>query len=306
VVQLEPLFACNLRCPGCGKTEHPPQVLSRRMSAADALCGVMESGAPVVSIAGGEPLLHPDIVQIVDALVDRRLSVYLCTNGLLLRDRLDLFRPSPYFAWVVHLDGIGEDHDRAVGREGVFAEAAAAVREAKGRGFRVTTNSTVFAGTTARQVADLLDFLCVDLGVDAVMLSPGFGQEGALDQAACLSAVGARALFREVFADRRRRRWRFNHSPLYLDFLTGQTDLPCTPWAVPSYSVLGWQRPCYMWADGYAATYRELLDTTDWARYGRGKDPRCADCLAHSGHEPSAVLALLRSPLTAVRSYLRR
>jgi hopanoid biosynthesis associated radical SAM protein HpnH len=305
VVEVEPLFACNLQCPGCGKTAHPADILSRRMTVAEVVAGVEECGAPVVSIAGGEPLVHKDIGAITEALIKRRKLVYLCTNGLLLRKKLDLFRPSPYFAWAVHVDGVGQRHDDSVGREGVFAEAVAGIKAAQARGFRVTTNSTVFASDSAKDVIELLDFLCLDLKVDSAMVSPGYAQAGASAGDAFLQAEETRRLFREVLGAGRRR-WRLNHSPLYLDFLTGRLDLVCSPWAIPSLSVLGWQRPCYMLADGYAASYQELLDSTDWPAYGRGKDPRCADCMAHSGYEPSAVTTGTGSPLQMLRSYLRR
>jgi hopanoid biosynthesis associated radical SAM protein HpnH len=306
VIELEPLFACNLRCPGCGKTEHPPEILARRMSIEEAVAGVVESEAPIVSIAGGEPLLHSDIVGIVEGLISRRISVYLCTNGLLLRERLDSFSPSPYFAWVVHLDGLGDQHDRSVDRKGVFEEAVCGVKEARTRGFRVTTNSTLFSGAAVTHVVGLLDFLCLELGVDSVMVSPAHAQENAADQDAFPAVAETRTLFRDVLDQRRRNRWRFNHSPLYLEFLAGRADLPCTPWAIPSFSVLGWQRPCYLLADGHAESYRELVETTDWASYGRGKDPRCSNCMAHCGYEPSAVIEMLRSPFDSARTYLRR
>ncbi|MCL5734338.1 MAG: adenosyl-hopene transferase HpnH [Actinobacteria bacterium] len=305
VVELEPLFACNLRCPGCGKTDHPPEVLSRRMSVQDAIAGLMECGAPVVSIAGGEPLLHPEIGDMAKAAIEHGITVYLCTNGLLLRKTIDLFTPSPYFSWVVHVDGIGNEHDCYVGREGVFAEAIAGMQEAKSRGFRVTTNSTFFSTDSPQKVIGLLEYLYQDVGVDAVMVSPAYAQEGAADQNHFPVVQETQRLFSEVLREGRRR-WRFNHSPLYLDFLAGYADLPCLPWAIPSFSVLGWQRPCYLLADGYAESYRELLETTDWAAYGRGRDPRCSNCMAHSGHEPAAVTAMLRSPLIGLRSYLRR
>jgi hopanoid biosynthesis associated radical SAM protein HpnH len=277
------------------------------MTAAEAVAGVEECGAPVVSIAGGEPLVHGEIDGMVKALIERRRFVYLCTNGLLLRKKLGLFAPSPYFAWAVHLDGVGEKHDAAVGRPGVFDEAVAGIKAAKSRGFRVTTNSTVFASDSPKQVTELLDYLCSDLRVDSVMMSPGYAQAGASASDGFLEAQETRKLFGEVLAGRReggRRRWRFNHSPLYLDFLAGRFDLVCAPWAIPSFSVLGWQRPCYMLADGYANSYRELLDTTDWSLYGRGRDSRCDNCMAHSGYEPAAVLAGMSSPAGMLRSYL--
>jgi len=241
----------------------------------------------------------------VEALIDRRMSVYLCTNGLLLTDKLDLFKPSPHFAWTVHMDGVGEDHDRSVGRSGVFEKAVVGIAEARARGFRVTTNSTFFNHYSPEQVVNLLDFLCFELGVDAVMVSPAYAQSGASDQGRFLATAETQQLFRAAFNRVPRRRWRFNHSSLYLDFLQGGVDLPCTPWGIPSFSVLGWQRPCYLLADGYAGSYRELLETTDWAKYGRGRDSRCSHCMAHSGYEPSAVIATMRSPLRAVRSFVR-
>ena len=306
VVELEPLFACNLHCAGCGKTEHPPEILSRRMSVQQAIDGLLECGAPLVSIAGGEPLMHSEIGEIVEAVIDSGMSVYLCTNGVMLKEKLDLFQPSPHFAWVVHLDGLGELHDMAVGKAGVFKRAVAGIAEAKTRGFRVTTNSTFFNTDTSQTVIDLLDFLYLDLGVDAVMVSPAYAQGGAADQNHFPVVTETQRLFREVLGQGRRRRWRFNHSSLYLDFLTGAIDLPCSPWAIPSFSVLGWQRPCYLLADGYADSYRELVEGTNWTKYGRGRDPRCANCMAHCGYEPSAVRAMLRSPVLGLRSYLRR
>jgi hopanoid biosynthesis associated radical SAM protein HpnH len=305
IVELEPLFACNLSCAGCGKIQHPPELLRRRMSVAEAVAAVEECGAPMVSIAGGEPLLHPEIDRMVAELVRRRRFVYLCTNGLLLERRLDRFQPSPYFAFAVHLDGTRERHDASVCRSGVFDRAVAAIRAAKARGFRVTTNTTFFSHDTPATVREVLDFLNDELGVDAMMLSPGYAYEKAPDQEHFLGAEATRALFAEAFAGGRRRRWRLNHSPMFLDFLEGRVELACTPWGIPSYSVLGWQRPCYLLADGYAKTYRELLESTDWDRYGRGRDPRCANCMAHCGYEPSAVLATagsLRQSLRALRS----
>ena len=302
IVELEPLFACNLACAGCGKIQHPTEILRRRMSVEEAVAAIEECGAPMVSIAGGEPLLHPDIGRMVAELVRRKRFVYLCTNGVLLRRKLDLFEPSPYFGFVVHIDGVGEHHDRAVCREGVFDECVAAIREAKRRGFRVTTNSTFFTTDSPETVRSVLDFLNDELGVDAMMISPGYAYEKAPDQVHFLSVRQTQRLFADAFAGGRRRRWRLNHSPLFLDFLEGRRDFQCTPWGIPSYSVLGWQRPCYLMADGYAATYQELVETTDWSRYGRGRDPRCANCMAHCGYEPSAVLATTQSLRESLRA----
>ena len=302
IVEMEPLFACNLACPGCGKIQHPTEILRKRLSVEECVGAMEECGAPMVSIAGGEPLLHPQIADIVEALLERKKFVYLCTNGVLLRRRMDQFKPSPYFSWAVHVDGLRERHDIAVAREGVFDEVVEAIREAKRRGFRVTTNSTFFNTDTPESVRGVLDFLNDDLGVDSLMISPGYAYEKAPDQEHFLQVSETRRLFREAFADGRRKRWRLNHSPLFLDFLEGKVDYQCTPWGIPSYSVFGWQRPCYLMADGYAETYQELLETTDWDSYGRGRDERCASCMAHCGYEPSAVIATAGSLRQSLRA----
>ena len=302
IVEMEPLFACNLECPGCGKIQHPTEILRKRLSVEECVGAMEECGAPMVSIAGGEPLLHPQIADIVEALLERKKFVYLCTNGVLLRRRMDQFKPSPYFSWAVHVDGLRERHDIAVAREGVFDEVVEAIREAKERGFRVTTNSTFFNTDTPESVRGVLDFLNDDLGVDSLMISPGYAYEKAPDQEHFLQVTETRRLFREAFADGRRKRWRLNHSPLFLDFLEGKVDYQCTPWGIPSYSVFGWQRPCYLMADGYTETYRELIETTDWDSYGRGRDERCASCMAHCGYEPSAVIATAGSLRQSLRA----
>src|SRR5579884_3912254 len=302
LVELEPLFQCNLACAGCGKIQHPEPVLRRRMPVEQAIGAIEECGAPMVSIAGGEPLIHPEIDQIVEGLIERKKFVYLCTNALLMERKLHKFKPSPYFAWAVHLDGLRERHDESVCRDGVFDKAVAAIRAAKAAGFRVTTNTTFFSTDSPKDVREVLDFLNDDLGVDAMMISPGYAYEKAPDQEHFLGVRQTTALFREAFSGGGRRRWRLNHTPLFLDFLEGKVDFECTAWGIPSYSVLGWQRPCYLMADGYASSYQELVDTTDWASYGRGRDPRCANCMAHCGYEPTAVMATARSPRESVRA----
>lgn len=306
IVELEPLFACNLACPGCGKIQHPTDVLRQRVSVEQAVAAMEECGAPMVSIAGGEPLLHPDIGRMVRELLDRKLFVYLCTNGVMLERRLDLFEPSPYFSFAVHVDGLREQHDLAVDRNGVFDTAVAAIREAKARGFRVTTNTTFFNTDTPESVRAVLDYLNDDLKVDAMMISPAYSYEKAPDQEHFLPTEQTTDLFRRAFANGDRKRWRLNHSPLFLDFLEGKVDYQCTPWGIPSYSVFGWQRPCYLMGDGYAETYQELIDTTDWDAYGRGRDPRCENCMAHCGYEPSAVVATTASLRQSLRAAVGR
>ena len=304
VVELEPLFACNLACNGCGKIQHPHDVLRRRMPVDQAVSAVLESGAPCVSVAGGEPLMHPQIDEIVNQLVKRKKFVILCTNALLVRKRIDRFnfKPSPYFQWAVHIDGLRERHDESVSKEGTFDEAVAAIKELKARGFRVTTNSTFFNTDTPQTVIDVLNFLNDDIKVDQMMISPAYAYEKAPDQEHFLGVEETRELFRKAFADGRRKKWRLMHSPLFLDFLEGKRDFDCTAWGIPSYSLLGWQKPCYLMNDGYVRTYQELIETTEWEKYGRGKDPRCNNCMAHCGYEPSAVLATMSSLRESLRA----
>ncbi len=302
IVELEPLFQCNLECSGCGKIQHPEHVLARRMPVEQAVGAIEESGAPMVSIAGGEPLIHPEIHLIAAELVRRKKFVYLCTNAILLERKLEKFKPSPYFAWAIHMDGLRERHDASVEREGVFDKAVAAIRAAKARGFRVTTNTTFFTQDSPKTVREVLDFLNDELGVDEMMISPAYAYEKAPDQEHFLGVRQTRELFREAFADGRRKRWRLNHSPLFLDFLEGKEEFECTAWGIPSYSLFGWQRPCYLMSDGYAQTYKELVETTDWSKYGRGRDPRCENCMAHCGYEPTAVLKTTHSLRQSLRA----
>jgi len=302
IVELEPLFACNLACEGCGKIQHPHDILKQRMPVEQAVAAIEESGAPMVSIAGGEPLMHPQIEVIVEELIKRKKYVYLCTNALLMPRKIDKFKPSHYFSWAVHIDGLEERHDQSVAKKGVFAQAVDNIKEAQRRGFRVTTNTTFFNTDTPQTVIDVLNFLNDDLKVDQMMISPAYAYEKAPDQEHFLGVEETRELFRKAFADGRRKKWRLNHSPLFLDFLEGKVDYSCTAWGIPSYSLFGWQRPCYLMNDGYAKTYKELLETTDWSKYGRGKDPRCANCMAHCGYEPSAVLATMGSLKQSIRA----
>ncbi|QEC50889.1 adenosyl-hopene transferase HpnH [Baekduia soli] len=302
ILELEPLFQCNLACEGCGKIQHPEHELRRRMPVQDAIDAVEECGAPMVSIAGGEPLIHPEIDEIVRQLVARKKFVYLCTNALLMERKLDKFTPGPYFSWAVHIDGLAERHDASVAREGTFDKAVSAIRAAKAAGFRVTTNTTFFTHDSPETIRSVLDFLNDELEVDEMMISPAYAYEKAPDQEHFLGVRQTRELFKAAFADGRRKRWRLNHSPLFLDFLEGKADFACTPWGIPSYSLFGWQRPCYLMGDGYTKTYKELLETTDWDAYGRGKDPRCENCMAHCGYEPTAVVATSQSLKQSLRA----
>ena len=302
LVELEPLFACNLKCAGCGKIEQPHDVLKKRMPVEQAVAAVLESGAPMVSIAGGAPLMHKQIDEIVRQLLDRNKIVFLCTNAVLLPKHIHKFTPHRNFAWMVHIDGMRDRHDESVRKVGVFDQAVAAIRDAKARGFKVMTNTTFFDTDTPTDVIEVLDYLNDELGVDNMQISPGYAYERAPDQEHWLGTEQTRALFQKAFGEGRRKKWRLNHSPLFLDFLEGKRDFECTPWGIPSYSLLGWQRPCYLLDDGYAQTYKELIETTDWNAYGRGKDPRCANCMAHCGYEPTAVLATMGSLRETIRA----
>jgi hopanoid biosynthesis associated radical SAM protein HpnH len=304
VLMLEPLFKCNLACAGCGKIQYPEEILKRSLTPEQCFAAAEECGAPVVSVAGGEPLVHPAIGEIVQGLVRRRKFVYLCTNALLLKRKLDLFEPTDYLTLSIHLDGIQKRHDACVQREGVYEAAVASIREAKARGFRVTTNTTVFEGHAPEDLHRFFDDM-TELGVDGLMISPGYSYEKAPVQDKFLKRERTKELFREIFAPLRngRKKWTFNHSPFYLDFLEGKLDYQCTPWGNPNYNIFGWQRPCYLFSEGgYAKTFKELMETTPWEKYGTGRHPKCDNCMTHCGYEPTAVNASLESVGNVIRS----
>jgi hopanoid biosynthesis associated radical SAM protein HpnH len=302
VLMLEPLYRCNLACGGCGKIQHPEDILGMHLSPEACWAAAEECGAPVVSIAGGEPLVHPEIDRIVEGLVARRKFVYLCTNAILLERWLPKLRPSAYLTISVHMDGMRELHDAMVDRAGVFDKAVAAIRKAKAAGFRVTTNTTVFADSAPEKMRELFNFLMDDLGVDGMMISPGYDYPKAPNQNVFLRRPEMIETFRRILAYPERRRWKFSHTPLFLDFLQGKTAMQCTAWGNPTRGVLGWQRPCYLMNEGYVRTFRELIDETEWDRYGYGRDARCTNCMAHCGYEATAVKATLASPLEGLRA----
>ena len=288
VLMLEPLFRCNLACAGCGKIQYPAQILKKHLTVEQCLAAVDECGAPMVSIPGGEPLMYPDIDRLVAELVRKRKYVYLCTNAILLREKLDLFTPSRYLSFSVHMDGLREDHDEAVCRDGVYEQAVDAIREAVRRGFRVTTNTTVFDGASPLRMREFFDEM-MRLGVEGMMISPGYSYSKAPDQEHFLRRTKTARLFTEMLS-RPGRGWRFNQSPIFLRFLMGKHDFECTPWGNPTFNMFGWQRPCYLLQDGYAATFAELMETTAWEQYGRKSgNERCQDCMVHCGFEPTSV-----------------
>jgi hopanoid biosynthesis associated radical SAM protein HpnH len=304
VLMLEPLFKCNLACAGCGKIDYPEPILNRRLSLQDCFDAVDECGAPVVAIAGGEPLLHKEMPQIVEGILAKGKIVILCTNALLLEKRLEQYKPHPRFTWDIHLDGDREQHDWAVSRKGVYDRAVAALKAARARGFRVAINCTLFNNADPERMARFFDDATA-LGVDAIMVSPGYAYERAPDQAHFLNRQRTKELFRGIFARVKGKRWRFGNSPLFLDFLAGNQDYRCTPWGNPTRNIFGWQRPCYLLGEGYAKTFRELMEETDWDAYGTGNYEKCADCMVHSGYEATAVMDAARRPWKALAAALR-
>jgi hopanoid biosynthesis associated radical SAM protein HpnH len=305
VLMLEPLFQCNLACAGCGKIDYPKEILQKRVSVEDALKAVDECGAPMVSIPGGEPLIHKEMPQIVEGIVARKKFVYLCTNAILLAKHIDEYKPSPYLTFSIHLDGNRERHDESVCQEGVYDKAVAAIELARSKGFRVTINCTLFNGEDPDAVADFFD-TAMSLGIEGITVSPGYSYHHAPRQDVFLGRHASKQLFREIFKRGRRpssKVWSFNHSGLFLDFLAGNQSYQCTPWSNPTYNVFGWQRPCYLLTDeGYAPTYRSLIEDTDWGRYGVGRNPRCDNCMAHCGFEGTAVNDAFRHPLKAMKA----
>jgi hopanoid biosynthesis associated radical SAM protein HpnH len=300
-LMLEPLFRCNLACSGCGKIDYPDDILNLRLSREECLGAVDECGAPVVSIAGGEPLLHKDMPAIVEGIVARRRFVYLCTNALMMEKKLEQYRPSPFLIWSVHLDGDEQMHDRSVCQAGVYQRAVAAIRRAKAAGFRVNINCTLFNDAAPERVAAFFDTV-KELGVDGITVSPGYAYERAPEQDHFLTRSKTKQLFRDIFArGDGGRKWAFSQSSLFLDFLAGNQTYHCTPWGNPARTVFGWQRPCYLLGEGYAASFRELMDETDWDAYGTGRYEKCADCMVHSGYEASAVVDTIAHPLAAAR-----
>jgi len=294
VLMLEPLFRCNLACAGCGKIQYPAHILKKQLTPEECFRAVEECGAPMVSIPGGEPLMHPQIGEIVEGLVARKKYIYLCTNALLLREKLHLFKPSKYLTFSVHLDGQRDEHDLAVCREGGYDIAVDGIRVALEKGFRVTTNTTLFDGADAKSVRAFFDEM-MELGIEGMMLSPGYSYDKAPDQKHFLGRARTRRLFRAILSNREKN-WRFNLSPLFLEFLMGKRTYPCTPWGMPTYNVFGWQKPCYLLQDGYADTFQELLSETAWENYGtESGNPACANCMVHSGYEASAVNATFSS-----------
>jgi hopanoid biosynthesis associated radical SAM protein HpnH len=308
VLMLEPLFRCNLACAGCGKIDYPAEILNQRLSVAECLEAVDECGAPVVVIAGGEPLLHREIEQVVEGAIARKKFVIVCTNALLLEKKMHLFKPGPYFTWSVHLDGAKVEHDASVCQDGVYDRAVAAIAKAKQAGFRTIINATLFNNAEPEKVASFFDDVMA-MGIDGISVSPGYAYERAPDQQHFLNRRATKELFRGIFARQGKGSWKgkwaFNQSSMFLDFLAGNQTFHCTPWGNPTRTYFGWQRPCYLLGEGYAKTFKELMETTEWDKYGTGNYEKCADCMVHSGYEASAVAETVRKPWKAAAQAMR-
>ena len=305
VLMLEPLYRCNLACNGCGKIDYPDHILNQRMSVEECLAAAEECGAPVVSIPGGEPMLHKEIDQIAAGLVAAGKFVYLCTNALLLEKNLHRFTPSKYLTFSVHLDGLEEHHDRAVDQAGTFKIAVAAIRKSVAMGFRTNVACTLFGQMTARETAEFFDFCTEDLGVEGVTISPGYAYERAPDQEHFLNRQKTKTLFRDIFRLGKGRQWRLSQSSLFLDFLAGNQSYHCTPWSNPARGVFGWQKPCYLLGEGYAPSFAALMEETEWHKYGTGNYQKCADCMVHCGYEGTAVDDTFAHPLKALKVAMR-
>ena len=305
VLMLEPLFRCNLACAGCGKIDYPDEILNKRLSLKECLDAVDECGAPAVAIPGGEPLLHKEIGEIVKGIVARKKFVSLCTNALLMEKKLHLFTPSPYLTFSVHLDGDEGQHDKSVCQEGTYVKAVAAIKAAKAKGFRVGINCTLFDGTDAKRISDFFNFVTDELKIDGITVSPGYAYERAPDQQHFLNRQKTKNLFRDIFRRGKGKKWDFSNSGLFLDFLAGNEKYECAPWGMPARNVFGWQRPCYLLGEGYAASFKQLMEETEWEKYGTGKYQKCADCMVHCGYEATAAMDAIKHPLKALAVALR-
>ncbi len=305
VLMLEPLFRCNLACAGCGKIDYPKEILDKRLSYEDCMNAIDECGAPVVSIAGGEPLIHKEMNQIVKGFIQKKKFVYLCTNAILLKKHIDEYEPSPYLTFSIHLDGNRERHDTSVCQEGVFDKCISVIKLALSKGFRVTINCTLFQGESAEEVSEFMD-MAMELGVEAVTISPGYSYERAPQQDVFLKKKESKQLFRDIFKLGAGKKWRFNQSSLYLDFLAGNQTYQCTPWGNPTRNVFGWQKPCYLLVgEGYASSFSALMEETEWDNYGTGRNPKCTNCMVHCGYEATAVDDTFHHPLKALKVALK-
>jgi hopanoid biosynthesis associated radical SAM protein HpnH len=305
VLMLEPLFRCNLACVGCGKIDYPGEILNQRLSYDQCMEAIDECGAPVVSVAGGEPLLHREMPKIVEGFLARKKFVILCTNALLLTKKIDQYKPHPFFTWSIHLDGDQMMHDHSVSQDGVYDIAVKAIKLAKSKGFQCNLNCTLFQGADPVRVARFFDEMKA-IGIDGVTVSPGYAYERAPDQDNFLNRTKTKQLFRDILKlGKGGKAWSFTQSTMFMDFLAGNQAYHCTPWGNPTRNVFGWQKPCYLLGEGYEKTFKELMDNTEWDKYGVGNYEKCADCMVHSGFEASAVADTVKHPLKALGVLVR-
>jgi len=297
VLMLEPLLRCNLACAGCGKIDYPDEILNQRLSYEQCMAAIDECGAPAVSIAGGEPLLHRDMPKIVKGYIERKKFVILCTNALLMTKKIDQYEPDPFFTWSIHLDGDQAMHDKSVCQDGVYQKAVEAIQLAKSKGFRVQINCTVFDGADPERLASFFDEM-EEAGLDGITISPGYAYERAPDQEHFLNRAKTKQFFRDVLKrGKGGKAWSFTNSPLFMDFLAGNQTYECSPWSMPLRTVFGWQKPCYLIGEGYVKSFKELMEDTEWDDYGVGKYEKCADCMVHCGFEGTATTDAVKNPL---------
>ena len=305
VLMLEPLFRCNLACAGCGKIDYPDEILNQRLSYEQCMAAIDECGAPAVSIAGGEPLLHRDMPRIVEGFIKKKKFVILCTNALLMKKKIDQYKPNEFFTWSIHLDGDQAMHDKSVCQDGVYQQAVEALKLAKSKGFRTQINCTVFQGADPERLASFFDEMKA-VGCDGITISPGYAYERAPDQEHFLNRAKTKEFFRDVLKrGRGGKAWSFTNSSLFMDFLAGNQTYECTPWSMPARTVFGWQKPCYLLGEGYTKTFKELMDDTKWDDYGVGKYEKCADCMVHCGFEGTATTDAVKNPLKMFMVSLR-
>ena len=299
VTMIEILEQCNLRCDGCGRIREYKEDLDKKLSIDETVSVAEESGAPVVTITGGEPLLHPQVSSIVDNLIERGFYIYLCTNGLLLEDKLSSFTKSEKLAFAIHLDGTEEVHDGFTNNPGTYKTAMSALKKAKNAGYRVTTNTTIFKGSDPDDLHELFSEL-TEIGIEGIMLAPGYSYEAVEDQDQFLGRKESIEVFQEILDPEKTKDFDFYNSPIFLDFLRGKTEYPCTAWAAPTYTVRGWRKPCYVIADEHLDSVDELMEEELWNDYGVGNDPRCESCMVHSGFDTASMIESLRSPSGAI------
>lgn len=287
VLMLEPLHACNLTCEGCGRIREYKDVMNRMLTLDECLNAVNDCRAPVVSICGGEPLIYPQIKELVEKTVEKKRVTYLCTNGTLLDKKLSLFRPNKYFNLNIHIDGMEKTHDMIVEKPGTFKKIIENIKLAKKAGFTVCTNTTVYKETEVSEIRELFELLTT-LKVDGFLISPGFDYKEVEDQSVFLKRAEIQRKFREIMSFSKK--YKLWSTPLFLEFCAGLREYKCTPWGNVTYNVKGWKAPCYLITDKHYTDYKDFISSVDWNHFVQGKDNRCRNCMCHCGFEATAAL----------------